>query len=124
MQAIEQILNGHGLPLDGCKTVEIHPIGNLFSKPLIISVQPTTLVAGQYTTSTYDIDYDPIIEFVREESLWKVHSIYKWHNGLKIVGKDITKNEAQEYVQEWVQDLIERQYHSPEQGELKLKSKL
>ncbi|KAJ3274784.1 hypothetical protein HDV01_001987 [Terramyces sp. JEL0728] len=124
MEGIERILEGHGLQIDGTKTIEIHPIGNLFSKPLIISVQPSLILAGQYTTSTYDIDYDPIIEFVKDESSWKVQSIYKWHHGLKVVGKDIQQTEAQGIVQEWVNDLLERQYHSPEQGELKLKSKL
>ncbi|KAJ3324981.1 hypothetical protein HDV06_005570 [Boothiomyces sp. JEL0866] len=120
MDGIQRILEGHGLQLDGSKTVEIHPVGNLFSKPLVISVQPTAILAGQYTTSTYDIDYDPIIEFVKEETFWKVQSIYKWHHGLKVVGKDISDNEAQEYAQDWVQDLLERQYYSPEQGQVRM----
>jgi hypothetical protein len=77
------------------------PDGITFSRPLVISRNNLIVQLAHYTVSTYDTDYDPILEFRVEGDEWIPVSIYKFHTGLKIVGEDISSDEFDLMMQDW-----------------------
>lgn len=130
--AISTILRSH-IELDAFQAadaywqVEIVPSdgSTSFSRPLSIAKQGQFISIAHYTISTYDVDYDPIVEFEIVGNDWIPVSIFKFHSGQRLVGKTITLQEANEMVKNWKNDIIDAGYADTSQARIKtIQSKL
>ncbi|KAI8894011.1 hypothetical protein BC833DRAFT_606488 [Globomyces pollinis-pini] len=110
-------------PIHENSSFALNPIGSKFSKPLLVIRYSNKLQCAQFTESAYDKDYDPIIEWIINGNTLELVSIYRWHQGLLTVGKNIKKSDADDFVDNWILDLLERGYNDPLEAELEWFSK-
>ncbi|KAI9093009.1 hypothetical protein DFS34DRAFT_631273 [Phlyctochytrium arcticum] len=116
-------------PNDGTVwSVEILPSegSQAFSRPLVIAREGNIISLAHYTISTYDIDYDPLMEFSIPEgqslipetgSRWQLLSIYAFHSGLwEAAGSEQESAWATERVRQWAEHLEEAGYLSKDNG--------
>ena len=82
-----------------------------FSRPLCLSKENNQLSLAHYTVSEWDIDYDPWMIINLDD--WTPISIYRFHHGQLIVGKDLTLKEALKQLNEWAETLLSQNYHNP-----------
>jgi hypothetical protein len=90
--------------------------GTSFSRPLSIISTGNNVILSHYTISTYDVDYNPLIEFRVEGDTWIPLSIFRFFSGLRVVGETINMDEILEICKEWEKDLETFGYLDPSQG--------
>ncbi|KAJ3126945.1 hypothetical protein HK098_006985 [Nowakowskiella sp. JEL0407] len=108
-EQVLKILIAHSLYekfVAGTLNVEICPREDVvvqFSRPFMICRNGNSVVR---IISEYDISYNPYCEFrLKSENDWNLLSIYTEHEGLKVVGEDISKEDALKFLDEWAQSL-------------------
>ncbi|KNC97411.1 uncharacterized protein SPPG_07335 [Spizellomyces punctatus DAOM BR117] len=123
---LNDILTAYGLLLDfdaasdgTLWSIEIRPKegATAYSRPLIIAREGPVLRLAHYTVSTYDIDYDPFVEFDMSSSDWPVISIYRFHTGYQCFDPNgAEQDEARAFIKEWAEGLVERGYCDASHG--------
>ncbi|EGF82336.1 hypothetical protein BATDEDRAFT_22722 [Batrachochytrium dendrobatidis JAM81] len=125
--AIHTILNTFGLNddfvtagsnLDSIWSIEIESkVGSTsFSRPLVIAREGMIIRLAHYTVSTYDVEYDPLVEFLVQDESWTILSIYSHGSGNRVVGETLTVKEADAIVTAWASRLLETGYNDPNQA--------
>ncbi|KAJ3164181.1 hypothetical protein HDU88_005493 [Geranomyces variabilis] len=110
-------------------SVEIRPKEGAttgFSLPLVIAREGCIIRLGSYTVSTWDVDYDPILELdtcVAGSQPWRLVSLYRFHAGtVEFPAGDNDENEAnlrieaETYADDWVRALEDRGYADTSQA--------
>lgn len=107
---IAQILRSHNLSLQNDFSIEIQAQEGAcsFSRPLVIYKKGPLVILAHYTVSTYDTDYDPLVELDAET--FAVISWYRFHSGLRVVSKDLDETVASSMLDEWKQQLEQSGY--------------
>ncbi|KAJ3180503.1 hypothetical protein HDU87_002012 [Geranomyces variabilis] len=115
--------NGYGVSKSGPR-VEGATTG--FSLPLIIAREGSMIRLGSYTVSTYDFDYDPLIELdtsILGGEQWRLVSLYRFHAGTVEFAaestdeiEDTLRVEAEAFADDWVRALEDRGYADTRQA--------
>ncbi|KAI8918486.1 hypothetical protein DFJ77DRAFT_455785 [Powellomyces hirtus] len=135
-----EILRAHGLfdaflntSPDRIWSIEIRPKEGAttgFSLPLIIAREGSMVRLASYTVSTYDVDYDPVLEFevisinpaatiaVPALTSWRIASLYRFHTGTCVFAETDDRTEADAFAAQWCEVLLERGYSDVSQGEI------
>lgn len=74
---------------------------------------------AHYTISTYDVDFDPFVEFdvCEKTDTWRVKSIYQFHSGYRTILEE-EEEKAMAFIAAWSETLKERGYADARQGQL------
>ncbi|TPX57790.1 hypothetical protein PhCBS80983_g03598 [Powellomyces hirtus] len=123
-----EILRAHGLfdaflntSPDRIWSIEIRPKEGAttgFSLPLIIAREGSMVRLASYTVSTYDVDYDPVLEFEVISINWRIASLYRFHTGTCVFAETDDRTEADAFAAQWCEVLLERGYSDVSQGEI------
>ncbi|KAH6575979.1 hypothetical protein BASA50_007048 [Batrachochytrium salamandrivorans] len=108
-------------------SIEIGPTegSTAFSRPLVISREGNIVRLAHYVMSTYDIEYDPLMEFaVGIDGCWVPISVFRHWSGLKFINKDIPVDEATALATQWATSLLENGYNNPDLACVSRKSDL
>ncbi len=127
--AIATLLRTHAYPdaervleaANGQVDLAIVSIGTTFSRPLLLSRFGAMLQLAHYTTSTYDIDLAPLVTFtVTPSGDWVPQSLFRFHEGLRVVGQAISPAEMEQMLAEWAVELLENGYNDRSQALLQV----
>ncbi|TPX53892.1 hypothetical protein SeMB42_g00567 [Synchytrium endobioticum] len=130
--AIEAILQAYGvldefIALEGLAEsealwhIEILPqASSTFSQPLVIARISNTVILAHYSTETWDVVYDPLMEYNVTLKKWTPLCLQRHYEGhFKVADGGISLEEAQKFGREWAARLIERGYHDIAVGQLR-----
>ncbi|TPX50004.1 hypothetical protein SeLEV6574_g01151 [Synchytrium endobioticum] len=91
-----------------------------FSQPLVIARISNTVILAHYSTETWDVVYDPLMEYNVTLKKWTPLCLQRHYEGhFKVADGGISLEEAQKFGREWAARLIERGYHDIAVGQLR-----
>ncbi|KAL2915012.1 hypothetical protein HK105_205556 [Polyrhizophydium stewartii] len=128
-KAIERILAAHGVLHEfeaaggdghGVWSIELHSRdgATAFGRPLVVAREGSAVRLGNYTVSTYDVEFHPLVELAAGSGAaeWTPVSVFSHYSGFKTVPGRMPLDEAQRMLDDWAAQLAGAGYDDPAQA--------